>query len=308
MVVAIFALSWLPSVESDAVTTFSDQGTGAAGHAAAGRTYDLYAGMDGILQYPVPGNVVPQILSLQFGPWQFNIMGLYVVLLLASPLILAALKRGKACAGPPAGTTPLRPGLGHPAAAAAVPVRGLLSAAGVAGAFRRRHGGRLPPPRDRRLVRPAPDRGRGLHLLAALLALFSWCNPYLANAYDVRLALLPDALYQDVYDRYFNRTFLGPGRLLNVLVIVVAGYALLSAYWALLKRALGWLLIPLGQATLYVFILHVLLMLSSQTSGAAAGRHPGINTAAYAVVLGAPVADGPDARPVRDHPHLSRAM
>ena len=55
--------------------------------------------MESLLQFPVPPQVLPAILLLQFGPWQFNVMGLYVVLLLASPLILAALNRGQGAVG-----------------------------------------------------------------------------------------------------------------------------------------------------------------------------------------------------------------
>ena len=83
----------LPFLDAGAVTTFTDQGTGAAGRGASGATYDLYAGMDGLLEFPVRAQLIPAVLLLQVGPWQFNIMGLYVILLLVSPLVLAALAR-----------------------------------------------------------------------------------------------------------------------------------------------------------------------------------------------------------------------
>ena len=38
-------------------------------------------------------------------------------------------------------------------------------------------------------------------------------------------------------------------------------YALLTAFWQPLSRALGWFLVPLGQATLYVFVLQVYVAL-----------------------------------------------
>jgi hypothetical protein len=41
----------------------------------------------------VPGFVVRDLLLLRLGPWQFNVMGLYVVLVLVAPLLLAALRR-----------------------------------------------------------------------------------------------------------------------------------------------------------------------------------------------------------------------
>jgi fucose 4-O-acetylase-like acetyltransferase len=89
-----------------------------------------------------------------------------------------------------------------------------------------------------------------------------------------------------MYDAFFARTYLDPGRLLNVLVLVVASYAFLTAYWKPVERALGWFLIPLGQATLYVFILHVVLIAVIANIPVLQQGHILINTAAYAAILG----------------------
>ncbi len=56
---------------------------------------------------------------------------------------------------------------------------------------------------------------------------------------------------------YFTRTYLGLSRLLNVFAAVVTLYALLTAFWKPINAALSRFLIPLGQASLYVFIMHV---------------------------------------------------
>lgn len=121
---------------------------------------------------------------------------------------------------------------------------------------------------------------------AFALAFLSWGNPYLANTYDVRLALVPDAAYRPMYDALFGRTYLAPGRLLNVLVLVVAAYAFLSAYWKPVQRLLGWFLIPLGRATLNVFIMHVVLIAVVPNIPGLQQQSSFLNTAAYAVVLG----------------------
>ncbi|HYH76755.1 MAG TPA: OpgC domain-containing protein [Arthrobacter sp.] len=89
-----------------------------------------------------------------------------------------------------------------------------------------------------------------------------------------------------MYDVFFGRTYLEMGRLLNVLVLVVAAYAFLTAYWKPVERALGWFLIPLGQATLYVFILHLVLIAAIANIPLLRQGDILINTAAYAVVLG----------------------
>ena len=46
-----------------------------------------------------------------------------------------------------------------------------------------------------------------------------------------------------------------------VACVLVTGYALLTTVWKPISKALGWLLIPLGQASLYVFIMHSFLAL-----------------------------------------------
>lgn len=282
----VFLVSLLPFFHTDTLTTFVDQGTGGAGPNGAGRTYDLYAGMESLFQFPVPPQILPAILLLQFGPWQFNVMGLYVVLLLASPLILAALSRGKTL-------WVLAATLGIYAVGAATRFRILpsqfedsfpllvwqvLYVIGLVAGFHRR----------RVVAWLAGHTGivMACSVAAFIFAFLSWGNPYLANGFDVRLGIIPEAAYRTMYDLFFGRTYLAPGRLLNVLVLVVAAYAFLTAYWKPVERALGWFLIPLGKATLYVFILHIVLIAVIANIPALQQDDVLLNTAAYALVLG----------------------
>ena len=286
VVMAVFLISLIPLVQSSVLTGFTEQGTGAAGAAAAGRSYDMYSEVEGLLQFPVPAWLIPKILLLEFGPWQFNIMGLYVVLLLLSPLILWALSRRLAW------LVLLVSGalytVGSLSRIRLLPsqfedsfplmVWQILFVLGVTAGYYRR---------------PLVDwfsRRRSVLaccvLLTVLFALFALSNPYLSNAYDVRLALLPDALHQMLYSGYFGRTYLGAGRLLNVLLVVITAYTLLTAYWKLLERALGWFLIPLGQNTLYVFIIHVFLILALANIPVLQLGNLWLNTGAYILLLG----------------------
>lgn len=286
VLVGVFLMSLLPAFRTDALTTFVDQGTGGAGHEGAGRTYDLYAGMETLFQFPVPARVLPAILLLQFGPWQFNVMGLYVVLLLASPLILAALNRGKAVwvlaaslAVYAVGTvTRFRLLPSQFEDSFPLLVWQVLFVIGLAAGFHRRSIVAWLSAHTWVVV--------GCTALAFAFAFVSWGNPYLANGYDVRLAIIPDTAYRAMYDLFFGRTYLAPGRLLNVLVLVVAAYAFLTAYWKPVQRALGWFLVPLGRATLYVFIMHVVLIAVIANIPALQQEKILINTLAYAVVLG----------------------
>ncbi|MFF2316097.1 OpgC domain-containing protein [Arthrobacter sp. NPDC058097] len=285
VLIGVFLISLVPAINADTLTSFVDQGTGAAGRGGAGRSYDLYAGMESLLHFPVAPEVIPGILLLKFGPWQFNVMGLYVILLLASPLVLWALSRGKVL-WVLAATTALY------AAGAIFRIRLLPSEfedsfpllvwqvlfilGMVAGYHRRRIIGWMAA---HSWVVAACT------VLAAGLAFLAWGNPYLANSYDVRVAVLPDTTYRALYDAYFGRTYLGVGRLLNVMVLVVAAYALLTAYWKPVHRAVGWFLIPLGRATLYVFIIHVALIAVIANIPALQEGRVLFNTAAYAVIL-----------------------
>jgi hypothetical protein len=288
VVLLVYALSRLPFLDATTVTTFTDQGTGAAGGGAAGTTYDLYAGMDEITSYPVPAHLIPAVLLLQIGPWQFNVMGLYVILLALSPLVLMALSRGRAWL-----VLLLSLGLyilGIVTRFRLLPsqfedsfpllVWQVLFTLGMVAGYYRSQIVTWFGARSRRGLLVACVLG------AVALAVFSWSSPYFTNAYDVRLALLPETTFRTVYDGFFERTFLGPGRLLNVLLVLITGYALLSAYWKPLERALGWFLVPLGQATLYVFILHVFLILVAANIPALQEGNLWLNSGAYVVVLG----------------------
>jgi hypothetical protein len=284
--VGVFVLSLLPFFQTDALTTYVDQGTGGAGHNTVGRAYDLYAGMETLLQFPVPPQVIPAVLLLQFGPWQFNVMGLYVVMLLASPLILAALNRGKAmwvlaatlCIYAVGAFTRFRLLPSQFEDSFPLLVWQVLFVIGMVAGFHRR--------RIAAWLSAHSWLVAACTVLAVAFMFLSWCNPYLANGFDLRLAVIPDTAYRTMYDAFFGRTYLDAGRLVNVLVLVVAAYAFLTAYWKPVERAVGWFLIPLGQATLYVFILHVLLIAVVANIPLLRQGDILINTAAYAVVLG----------------------
>jgi hypothetical protein len=285
VLIGVFLISFVPAINADTLTSFVDQGTGAAGRGGAGRSYDLYAGMDSLLHFPVAPEVIPGILLLQFGPWQFNVMGLYVILLLASPMVLWALSRGKALWVLAATTALYTAGVifrirllpSEFEDSFPLLVWQVLFIVGMVAGYHRRQ-----------IISWLSAHSWVVAVctvLAAALAFLAWGNPYLANSFDVRVAILPDTSYRALYDAYFGRTYLGVGRLLNVLVLVVAAYALLTAYWKPFHRALGWFLIPLGRATLYVFIIHVALIAVIANIPALQEGRVLFNTAAYAVIL-----------------------
>jgi hypothetical protein len=287
VVLLVFVLSLIPGVNAGYVTTFTDEGTGALGSSASGRVYDLYGGIDQLLGYPVNPQIIVDILLLRLGPWQFNVMGLYVVLLLVSPLILWALSRRKwlvvlavSALGYAVGAG-LRFRLLPSQFEDSFPllVWQLLFVVGIVAGFYRREILRWFSTRWGAVLAAA------VVILAVCFMLFSWSNPYLSSAVDARLTLLPDNVFRLIYGEFFQRTYLGIGRLVNVVVIVVAVYALLTAYWRPIDRLAGWFFIPLGQATLYVFVMHVFFALIASNIPVLNEGNIWANSLAYVVIL-----------------------
>ena len=288
VVLLIFLLSLVPFVNGNAVTTYTDQGTGASGTSATGRVYDLYTNADQLLAYPVNPQIFLDLAMMRLGPWQFNVMGLYVILLAVSPLILWALSRRWAV-----GILTCSWGLYAIGALThwrllpsqsedsfPVLIWQVLFVTGIVAGYHRREIFAWFSTRAGTII-------LGLIVLAFVaLMLFSWNNPYLSSAVDVRLGLVPDNTFRLVYDSLFERTSLGIGRLVNVLLLVVTGFAVMSAFWRPIHAALGWFFIPLGQATLYVFIMHVFFALLVANITALATGNTWLNTAVYIAILG----------------------
>ena len=49
--------------------------------------------------------------------------------------------------------------------------------------------------------------------------------------------------------------------LLSANTVAIAGYTAVTYLWIPIRRALGWLMLPLGQAALYSYIVHFFLIL-----------------------------------------------
>ena len=250
VVLAAYLLTLLPGVDGRAVTTFDLGG---------GRVSDTYPNVELLGEYPVPGFVVRDLLLLRLGPWQFNVMGLYVALLLVAPLLLAALRRRLVLV-----VLAVSWAVYAVDSASSTQIVGaqfedpfplltwqVLFVTGLAVGWYRTA---LLAWSGRPLGRAALVLVVVLHLGAVLLAASS---SFLSNGYDVRLDLLPPATFDALYAHWFTRATLDLGRLVDVWLLLATAYALLTAYWRPVDRAVGWLLVPLGRASLYVFVLHV---------------------------------------------------
>ena len=248
VVLAVFLLRFLPRLDDQSLTTYTDGPTG--------RVYDLYAGADH------PAALFRGVALLVYGPGEFNIMGLYVVLLALAPGGLYLLMHGRwpillALSG--AGFA-----LAHLGVDRLLPSQfensfsllawQLLFFGGLIVGF---HRDRIAAQLSRRsrlwLVVAASVLSLGLAVLA-------WSSPF-GSVPGPRLPLLTADRFGELYVGLFDRRVLGLGRLVNVIALSVSAYALLSRCQGFLNSRLGRFLVSLGRATLYVFVVHLVLVL-----------------------------------------------
>ena len=261
VILVVFALSFVPLVNTDEITTFTDRGTGDTGAGAMGRVYDLYPNADRLLDYPPPWYAVRQLLLLEMGPWPFNIMGLFVVLSLTIPGLMWLVKRGLwwvvlvgswavyavGVLFPDFSLLPSQFEPVFPLFAWQV----LFTHGLVIGNYRRQIVSALTTTVGKVLV------GVGVVGYAGFLALI-WAG----STYGFDLGPIPSSIYDSLYLTGYQRVDMQWGRLVDTALVVVCVYAILTVFWKPIAAALGWLWIPLGQASLYVFIWQVFFALA----------------------------------------------
>lgn len=97
--------------------------------------------------------------------------------------------------------------------------------------------------------------------LSLLFIIFTLNHPMEQFVSWMKFSFIPTDTFNELYFNYFQKYKLGPGRLLNIVVLFISIYAMLTRFWYPFNRALGWFLIPLGQASLYVFFIHVFILI-----------------------------------------------
>jgi hypothetical protein len=221
------------------------------------------------------GRMVGCALQLRCGPHQYQVVGLYAVLFLLSPLVLMAIRWRKVLwlslaslalylynfwlpeASP--GTAELRvTGAQFEFAFPLAAWQFLFVHAVIVGAYKN----------EIEVFLEAPSRRWIIWLCAAAsvgFALFSLNHPLdMFPSWSLLHWIDPDT-FDAIYGDYFAKYKLGPGRLINEAVLLVTLFALLTRLWKPINAALGWFFIPLGRASLYVFTVHILLVWVAQT-------------------------------------------
>ncbi|MCU1634446.1 MAG: acyltransferase protein [Micrococcaceae bacterium] len=272
VVITVYLLSLVPFIDASVLTTFTDRGTGGAGTEAAGRVYDLYPNVQRLFDYPPPGYAVRDLLLLNMGPWAFNIMGLYVVLTLTVPLLVLMLRKKL-------WWLLLAISWALYLLDAIFSLRVLNSqfqdvfplltwqvifVHGVVLGF------------HRRAIIDALSTRKGKILVAALTGSYAlvlgtlWLN----HALGVGLPFVSPGFYETLYESAYVRVSLQPGRLVNLAFFILAAHVILTSFWRPISRLTGWLYVPLGRASLYVFIVHVYFVL-------AVGNLPGLDRSSF---------------------------
>lgn len=279
---SVALLRLVPGLDVTELTTFTDPVTR--------QVYPLYPDLAaGFLS-----NLL-HVLVLAAAPHQFQIVGLYVILFLLTPIVFWALSRGY-WAGllllswgcylinyfapePQPGTAAIRLTVSQFEYAFPIMAWQLLFIHGILAGYYR--------PKILQFFGTGVGRILiALSMLASLLLLLlSWNHPLPQLPEWAKLQAIAPDTFNAVYQDYFLKYKLGPGRVLNITVLMISAFTVLTVAWKPIHKALGWLFIPLGQESMYVFFMHIYLILLVANSPIPALNNVWINTAMHAGAL-----------------------
>ncbi|WP_130626407.1 OpgC domain-containing protein [Enterobacter sp. A8] len=277
IIVSFILLAWVPNITLFEVTHFTDR--------FSGESWSLFP-------------VTPQIketwfniiLYLQIGPHQTQILGLYIFLLLFSPLFLGMLQKGKVWwllglsllvyslwQRWPLRLTPAEFEFAFPLLAWQ-----FIFVLGMACGWYKAE----------LLSFARTPAGKVVVVALVMVSLVlgfvaqNHTNPFMPPA--LLLHVIPPDTFNTFYHTWAAKNGLGPVRVLNDIALMVTVYLVLTWWWVPLNKMFGWFLIPLGQHSLYTFILHVyVVLLVSQFITFDLWRHAWTeNTLVHAAALG----------------------
>ncbi len=239
-------------IDAHAVMTFTTYG---------GKVFNLYPDISKFAEFH--NVIMAKFLMLRYGPHQFQILGLYVILLFVSPFVLWLLSKKKAKVILSLSWILYFYNNGY---------HTILTGAQFEYAFPVLtwqilfvHGLTIGYYRDE--IWNFFHSRFGIYFFRLILVLFFF---FLFLTYNNPIPMFPDYMklhfikpdtFHYLHSHFFDKNTLGIGRLANDFVMLTVSYAMLSYFWKPLNRTLGWFFIPIGQASLYVFILHVYVCL-----------------------------------------------
>jgi hypothetical protein len=282
IVLVIDRSGWL---ETKAITSFTDYG--------AAKTYWLMPPAD----EPTLAQL-GDVLMLRYSPHQIQILGLYIFLLLSTPPVLMALKRSWdwAVVATSIGVwiwnhyaAMMPTGAQFEYAFPLLSWQVYFFCALVLG-YRRRE--------VEHWAREHPSLGGALlascGMIAAASFLFAQTTSNPAFPPGTRLPLIRPETFRAVYNYAFLKNSVGWARVLSSAAFAVCCYQFVSHFWIPARRAFGWLLLPMGRTSLYVFLVHLAFLVAVEQLPGHFDRQPSfdpsavwINTAVLVAIIAA---------------------
>ncbi len=249
VIVSIVILAFLPVWNASELMTWTNNITK--------EVYALYPTVDANIQ-----TKLASVLLLRSGPHQLQILGLYVILLCLSPLALWMMhkKRTMVVLGiswilyisnwaDPVNLTGAQFEYAFP-----LLTWQLIFFHGMAAGFHRK-----------KLAEIMESYYRKPILLISgvtffVFMFFTQNNPNPEMPSYAKISIIPQEIFTEIYEKYCRKNTLGILRLVNYAAALIFGYYLLTKFWKIVNMYFGWFFIPLGQASLYVFIMHIYLL------------------------------------------------
>lgn len=250
IIASIALIALIPFIDATGAITYTNRGSGT--------TYPLYP-TDGTALHVV----IAQFLFLKSGPHQVQILGLYFTMFLFVPFAFFLLEKGKwkllsaisfilfmknwAFPSMPTG---MQFEYGFPI---------------LAWQFIFFHGiifGYYKAEIAQWFVGKRKMIGLAIaYTLFMAFMLFSWNSPNPFMPPSSKLTWIEADTFYNIYNLYFKKNSLGVLRILNYVVVLVVLNHILTLFWKPINKAFGWFFITLGQSSLYVFILHIYVLL-----------------------------------------------